>query len=646
MTTLHRRRFLKTALPAGMVLGPLLSCGKSQIEEPTTQADVLVYGGTPAGIAAALGAARSGCQVLLVEPTAKIGGMLTSGLSHTDFRTFEAITGTFLRFTQRVQAHYEASFGKDSEQARMCFRGTNAEPKVNLQVLEQMLAEEGNVRVLRNSPLLEATTSGTDERNWISGIRVKNKDGASRRLQARVFVDASYEGDLMAASGVAFRVGREGRDSFGESLAPETADSQLQGYNFRLIATRDPALRVQPARPDGYQREDYAAVVPLLGSGRLKGVFGYPSDVIYKAQIPPLPNGKYDINDVSNGIVRLSLPGENLGWPEGDGTTRARIYAEHLRWNTGLLWFLQNDEAVPEPFRKEAREWGWCRDEFEDSAHLPPQLYVREARRMQGQRTFTQADSAHAPGDARAILHRDSIATGDYGNNCHGTAHEGDRIGGRHTGEFYQPVAPYQIPYATLLPREVSNLLVPVAAGSSHVGFCALRLEPIWTSLGDAAGIAAALAVEAGIAALRLGSQPSYAGGAELAHLPVQTVSTKAVQRKLWAMGAATIYFSDVLPGDANFAANQWWGTMGGFHGLFSTPDRKQLRGKQIIGQYFEAFPYHAAEPGKPVDEATAARWLALANELAIGTSGLAPGLTRSEWIRILSGGAEASLPG
>jgi hypothetical protein len=407
-------------------------------------------------------------------------------------------------------------------------------------------------------------------------------------------------------------VGREGRAEYGESLAPEQADGQLQGYNFRLIATKNAANRVAPARPKGYRREMFAGVLPLFADGRLKTVFGYPTGCVYKAEIPNLPNEKYVINDVSNGVVRLSLPGENLGWPEGDAKVRQRIFDEHMLWNVGLLWFLQNDSTVPEQIRNEAREWGWCKDEFTDTNHLPPQLYVREARRMKGLRVYTEADTAHAPGDARGILHRDSIAVGDYSHNCHGTAHEGPRFGGRHTGEFYKPVVPYQIPYGTLCPRDVTNLLVPVAASSSHVGFCALRLEPIWMSLGQSAGHAAHLA--------------------RTEKLGVQQVPVARLQRRLWSQRAATVYTSDVPPSHADFQAVQWWGTSGGLHGLFPVPEKPGLRGKNIRGQYFEAYPYHTADLDKPLDPATRERWQALASKLGVAMPEAAR--TRGEFIR------------
>ncbi len=604
--------------------------------------DVLVYGATPAGIAAAIAAAEAGENVLLVEPTDRIGGMVTSGLSHTDFRTVEGLTGAYLKFARNVEQHYREAFGPDSPQVRDSWRGVFAEPKVNLAVFEKMIAAQPNITLWKNRRVFGARMSGDADGSSIGLVALIENDGRTTlTVTADYYIDATYEGDLIAAAKVPYRVGRERRDEYGESLAPEQADAQLQAYNFRLTATQDPANRVMPKKPKGYQREDFEGVLPLFKSGKLKTVFGYPGGCLYKAQTPPLPNGKYDLNDVSGGIVRLSLPGENLEWPDGGGgaavrsapetavipevpfsptglaQARHRVFDTHLRWNVGLLYFLQNDPAVPAKVCDEARSWGWCRDEYDDNAHLPPQLYVREARRMTGAYVFTEKDTEHAPDDARAVLRTDAIAMGDYGPNCHGTAHEGSRFGGKHTGEFYKRVSPYQIPYGVLVPVKVENLLAPGPVSASHVGFCALRLEPIWMSLGEAAGHAAHLA---------------HAG-----RKTVQRVSVPELQSRLHSSGGATIYVSDVLPGHADFAAVQWWGTAGGLHGLAPMPATPGERGENLHGQYYEAFPNHAAELERTLDETTAAKWTALAQKLGIATDALpkADGkATRGEWLR------------
>jgi hypothetical protein len=612
-----RRRLMAALLGAmiGTGLTAERTSGSDGEAQATATVDVAVYGGTPAGIAAALAAGRQGHCVLLVEPYRHVGGLVTNGLSHADFRTFEGLSGTYREFTRRVQAYYDEKYGPDSPRANGCFHGTHAEPHVNEAVFERMLAEVPTVRVQKRLRLTEAgmePQAGGPSR--ITSATFAGADGTTLTVRAAVFIDATYEGDVMAEAGVPYRVGREAKNEYSESLAPDTADGQVQGYNFRLVMTREPENRVPPTAPEGYRREDFLPLVPLLEDGKLERVFVRWSGGVYKAHEPLLPGGKYDINDVSRGLVRLSLPDVNDPWPDGDAATRERIFAEHVRHNVGLLYFLQNDESVPQAFRDEARQWGWCRDEFTDNGHLPDQLYVREARRMLGRYVFTEHDTDHAENDARAVLRRDAIAMGDYGPNCHGTAHEGPRIGGRHTGEFYKQVPPYQIPYGVLVPADCENLLVPVACSASHVGFCALRLEPIWTSLGQAAGLAAHVAVQK--------------------EVPVQQVPAAAVQDLLHAGGAATIYVSDVPPESDDFAAVQWWGTRGGLHGLEPPPETPGRRGEFITSQYYEAYPGHAARLDRPLTAEVRQKWLQLARPLGLPADELENAATRGDFIR------------
>lgn len=595
---------------------PLLSCllllglGRTSSAAESLDVEVCVYGATPGGIAAAIATAQSGHEVLLVEPTARIGGLMSCGLTHSDFHSFESLSGAFLNLSRRVKAHYATTYGPDSPQVADSFEGTFAEPKVNLLVFEQMLAEPSTLQ-LRTRHLL--TEVKADRGRLLSARFQGPSDGLE--VRARIFIDGSYEGDLMARAGVAYHVGREGKDAYGESLAPDREDGELQGYNFRLCATDLVENRVPFTAPPGYRREDFLAVLPFLESGQVDSVFGYPpTRCLIKAHEPPSPNRKFDLNDVSRGLVRLSLPGHNLGWPDGDAETRQAIFDEHLRHNVGLIYFLSTDEAVPAHYREEAARWGWCRDEFTETGHLPPQLYVREARRMIGRHVYVQQDSEHAPGDARAKLFTDAIAMGDYGNNCHGTHHEGPLVGGTHGGEFYNPVPPYQIPYGVLLPKTIDNLLVPVAISSSHVGFCALRLEPIWMSLGQAAGHAAAQALES---------------DQDLASLDLPRL-----QERLHRDGLATLYVSDVLPGDPDFEAVQWWGTAGGLHGLEPMPKKPGQRGERIHGQYFRAAPGHAAKMEAPLDEDLRQRWTALAGQLGVAATALADSPTRGDFIR------------
>ena len=584
------------------------------------QVDVVIYGATPGGIAAAIAAAKGGRSVLLAEPTLRLGGMTTNGLSHPDFRAFEALSGAYWELTQRTLAYYAKEYGADSQQVKDTFRGTHAEPKVNLLLFQQMLAEHPKITVRTRWTLLDAYTRGPSGNRVVRAARFRDADGREHLYSGRIFIDGSYEGDLIAAAQTPYRIGVESRDEYGESAAPEDGSGDLQGYNFRFVMTDVAANRVPVTAPKGYRREDFLGLAQLIADGKIKRAFGgyQDTDNIVKAQIPILPNGKRDINDVSRGFVRLSLPGEQLLWPEGDAAIRQKIYDEHVRWNVGLIYFAQNDAAVPEAFRAEARKWGWCKDEFVESGHIPPQLYIREARRLVGLRIFTQHDTRHADNDARAVLHRDAIAIGDYGHSSHGVRHEGSRFGGRRFGEGLGVVyAPYQIPYGTIVAKDLSNLLSPVAASATHVGFCALRLEPIWSSLGQAAGHAAHLALSRGEA------------------VDARTIDVGTLQRRLHADRSATIYVNDVPPDHRDFAAVQWWGTLGGLHGLAPRPSA--LRGGTIQGQHSEGWLNHTADTGKALDRDLAARWLKLAEQQGIATDRLPKPdgrTTRGEWIR------------
>ena len=601
--------------------GSALALFLSSASARAQSVDVVIYGATPGGIAAAIAAAKGGHTVLLAEPSIRIGGMATNGLQHPDFRTFESLSGTFSELNRRTLAYYAKTYGENSPQLKDTFRGTHAEPKVALLLFQQMLAEHPKITVKTPWTLVDATTRGPAGNRVVRTARFRDATGALHTYEGKIFIDGSYEGDLIAAAHIAYRVGVESRDEFGESAAPVDSSGDLQGYNFRFVMTQDPAIRVPVTSPKGYRAEDFTPILALISSGKIKRVFGgyTDRDNVLKAQIPVLPNNKRDINDVSAGHVRLSLPGDQLMWPEGDTATRQLIYDEHVRWNVGLIYFLQTDSRVPQPMQTDARTWGWCKDEFVETGGIPPQLYVREARRMQGQRLYTQADTRHAEGDARAVLHRDAIAIGDYGHSSHGTSHEGSRFGGKRHGEgLGVTYAPYQIPYGTLLPRDVRNLLAPVPVSATHVGFCALRLEPIWSSLGQAAGHAATLARASG-------PTPD-----------VRTVDVAKLQRRLHADGGATIYVGDVQPGHPDFAAVQWWGTAGGHHSLAPRPSGALL-GKQIEGQHNEGWLNHAADLGRPLDAALATHWTALARELGIAAEKL-PSVgsrtTRSDFIR------------
>ena len=547
--------------------------------DQSSQTNVCIYAATPAGIAAAVSAAKAGHDVTLVEPSGRIGGLVTSGLSHTDFRSFESLSGFFWEFSNRVKRHYEDRYGKDSDQAIDCFGGTHGEPSVNLEVLSSWMEEYPRINLRTHLRLNDLRVSASiGGRRRIESIRCSDTRQAEPKvtetIAADVFIDASYEGDLMAMAGEPYHIGRESRDQYGEPMAGDAsghADGQVQGYNLRLIMTDVAANRRDPVRPDRYRREDFVGVLRLFAAGKVHRVFSSQRDGIYRAHLPRLPNGKADVNDTPHAAVRLSMPDINDDYPEANDPTRAKIVDEHYRYNLGLLYFLQTDPAVPTTIQQDAKRWGFCKDEFSETDGISPALYIREARRMIGQHVFTGRDTRPADGDARSVFHADSIAIGDYVHNCHGTGRTGTRFDGEHTGEFYAPVPPYQIPYGVIVPTRSTNLLVPVACSASHFGFGALRLEPIWSSLGQAAGWAASQSIQDNI--------------------HVQDVDVQKLQSRLHADRAATIYVSDVGPDHPRFAEVQRTGMRGELHGKFPAGQPKP---KPIMGQYCEAFPGHS----------------------------------------------------
>ncbi len=429
-------------------------------------------------------------------------------------------------------------------------------------------------------------------------------------IEAKVFIDASYEGDLMATAGEHYHVGRESRSQYDEPMAGNErgeADGQVQGYNLRLIMTQVEDNRRPTSKPEGYDRNDFAEVLAVFESGKRKKVFSDGHDGIFRAHLPLLPNGKTDVNDTPRAPVRLSMPDINDAYPDGDAETRAEIIRQHYYYNIGLLYFLQNDSQVPASIRDDANRWALCNDEFEETDGIPPQLYIREARRLVGQRVFTGHDTMQSPGDARAIFHPDSIAIGDYVHNCHGTGRVGTRFDGEHSGEFYKPVPPYQIPYGVIVPTKTENLLVPVACSASHFGFGALRLEPIWCSLGQAAGWAASQSIDT--------------------NRSVQQVDVGHLQHKLHTDRSATIYISDVPPDSMDFIAVQWFGMQQGFHQLAAADQPKP---KSLGGQYCQAHAGHEGQLEAPLDDALRARWQAIVPAVSSATRNM----SRIEWIR------------
>lgn len=598
--------------------------------------DVAVYGATPGGIAAAVNAAREGATVILLQEEGHIGGLTSGGLSNPDFQSFEALGGTWREFIHRVEQYYIAAHGAGSQPVIDSVRGAYSEPKVARRVFEEMLNGESRITTRLHQRLSGARTVATDSRKrLVAATFVDLKTRQTREIEATVFIDATYEGDLLAAAGATYRVGCEAKSEYGESLAFDQPNAYVMTYNFRVCLTTQRDNFIPIAQPATYRRDDYAPLVGLLREGKIKSLTNPGPNAILKLRY--IPNQKADWNDDWNSPVSLSLENVNHPWPEGSPEVRAKIYQTYKDYSLGLFWFLANDPEMPAAFRAEMSRWGLPKDEFPDTGHWSPALYVREGRRLVGEYIFTEHDTQPKPDNIRAPVQPDSIAISDYSLNSHGVYSPSFGVTIGHHGKV---VKPFQIPYGVLVPRNVDGLLVPVAASSSHVGFSALRMEPTWTSLGQAAGIAAAMAVSA--------------------KQPVRAVAVPALQQRLWKRGAMTVYVTDLTPAlkiprpawdppgsfvaalhpwpivSPWFKAAQYFGTRGFFADLVDAKTAPAVKRARATGQWNAAYPHHALGVAVPIDAALATRWTKMAG-VAVTPELMPDGqLTRGEFLNRL----------
>lgn len=464
--------------------GPMLA------QEPV-RSDVVVYGGTPAGIMAAISAARAGHDVALVAMNAHVGGMVSGGLTATDMGDRATVGGLADDFFKRIVRHYTAKHGAGSPELKAARNGATFEPHVAELIFEQMLAEQPKVKIWKKHRH-KATRIDSDRSqagNRVTALVVEDlTSGTEKVFEGDVFIDASYEGDLMAGAHVPYRIGREGRGEYGETLAGVSmgpleqrgmGDHRTQAYNYRVCVTSDTANRVLFPKPQHY---DPSSFIPTDGKrvkeGRAKG-FGDFFTTIDKWH----PGHKYDANWGDSA-------GNSEGYADGDWPTRERIAARIRDHFQSRLYYLQNDPGLPQAFRDEARAWGLAQDEFTDNGHWPFQLYVREGRRMVGAYVLREHDLTQDRWKA------DGVATGSYGIDCHVVQHlrENGKLVPEHTR--HTAVNNYDIPYRSLLPPDVENLLVPVCVSATHVAYCSLRMEPVYMMLGQAAGTAAGMALD------------------------------------------------------------------------------------------------------------------------------------------------------
>jgi hypothetical protein len=444
----------------------------------------------------------------MIEPSSHIGGMMTGGLGRTDIVSLESAGSIFREFAARVVAHYNDTYGADSVQVQDCNRGLWFEPSVAAGILREMISAEALLEVRSSCVLLDVRV----EELKLSEITIRDEIKESAvKIRAGVFIDGTYEGDLAAMAGVPFDLGRESRDVWNEEYAGKLymnfdsskevfpgstgdGDELIQAYNFRLCLTTVPNNRVPFQKPANYERDKYLSLLEDVMEGRI-------SSIRNVMNMLPVPNNKTDCNNHHFCMCSTDYPEENLDYPTGSQETRQAIVKQHRDYIQGLLWFLQNDEELPGSFRSEALEWGYAADEFMESEHFPPQIYVREARRIRGEYVFTENDARLAPGLEGAPLQFDSIAVGHYPIDSHATRKR-EPAGNNKALEGFLGLGwiteIYQIPYGVIVPQKIDGLLVPVAVSASHMGFGTIRMEPCWMQIGFAAGVAADLSITAG----------------------------------------------------------------------------------------------------------------------------------------------------
>ena len=502
----------------------------SEIKE-VYNADIIIYGGTSAAIIAAVEVVKSGKTVLIVSPDQHLGGLTSGGLGFTDTGNKAVIGGLSREFYHRVWLHYkddaawnwqnQSDFGNKG-QGTVAMDGEFRtmwlfEPHVAEKVFEDFV-KENNIKVLRGE-WLDRNKGVVKKKGEIISFSTLS----GKVFKGKMFIDATYEGDLMAAAGINFHVGREGNAKYNETfngvqtgvfqhdhhfksnispykikddpssgLLPYisaeppgdfgAADKKIQAYCFRMCMTNHPENSVPFPKPDNYDASKYELLLREFNMGR--------NDWFSKFDV--LPNKKTDTNN--HGAFSSDFIGMNYDYPEADYQRREEIIKQHYDYQAGLLWFVANDLRVPDAIRTKMASYGLAKDEFKDNNHWPHQIYVRESRRMIGDYITTEHDVM------QRIETPESIGMGSYHIDSHNTQryvtsegyvqNEGD-IG-------VKPPGPYRISYGSIVPKkeECTNLFVPVCVSSSHIAYGSIRMEPVFMILGQSAAVAACLAID------------------------------------------------------------------------------------------------------------------------------------------------------
>ena len=481
---------------------------RAQVSQ-SSSVDICIYGGSSAGVIAAYTAKKMGKSVILIEPSNRLGGLTTGGLGQTDIGNKYAVAGLSLDFYRRIGQHY----GK--------FEQWTFEPHVAKELFEQYI-KEANIKVVYNYRLQSVST----EQGAIKAITIEHSiqpnQSTNQIIKAKVFIDCTYEGDLMAKSGVSYFTGRESNSTYGETyngvqfkdkhqfpdgvdpykipgkkesgllwgisnetLAPNgTGDKKIQTYNIRVCFTNNPSNRIPITQPDDYQPERYELLLRVLEKKPVKNIGGFTS-------IAPMPNNKTDINN--NGAFSTDMIGENWDYPEADYNKRIEIKKAHDNYVKGFFYFIGHDPRMPSYLRKEMLQWGYPKDEYTDNKNWTPQMYVRETRRMIGEYVMTQLNC-----EGKDVV-KDGIGLAAYTMDSHNcqrlvvngmVKNEGDvQVGG---------FDPYPIAYRSVIPKkkECTNLLVPVCLSASHIAYGSIRMEPVFMVLAQSSAVAACLSID------------------------------------------------------------------------------------------------------------------------------------------------------
>jgi hypothetical protein len=479
------------------------------LSQTPVQVDVCVYGGTSAGVIAAYTAKKLNKSVLLIEPGKHLGGLTSGGLGYTDIGNKYAITGLARGFYRRIGKHY----GK--------FEQWIFEPHIAEQTFQQYV-DEAKLQVLYQYQI----TGAVKENGYIKEIQLQSAQAAGKNpaqvVRASVFIDCSYEGDLMAKAGVSYIVGREANNVYHETyngvqlrdkhqfpdgidpykipgkpesgllwgISPEPlvkdgeGDAKVQAYNFRICLSDQPSNMIPIEQPADYDSSRYELLLRVLAKIPAKNLWAF-------LKFDLMPNHKTDINN--NGPFSTDMIGMNYNYPEADYATRKAIFQSHENYVKGFLYFIGHDMRVPEYLRKEMLKWGYPKDEYTDNDHWSPQMYVREARRMKGEYVMTQANC-----EARETV-TDAIGMAAYtmdSHNCQRIVFNGmvKNEGDVQAGGF----GPYPISYQAIIPEpaECKNLLVPVCLSASHIAYGSIRMEPVFMELAQAAATAAVIAIQ------------------------------------------------------------------------------------------------------------------------------------------------------